>query len=454
MTENFKTPEDISSQGNSTNWEKIKYLFLTHEEQEEAEEEWIAWERGKKTLEKGKEFSPIDYPSDGQNWIQLASEMYEFDPKRFNEEIEIPDSIREEHFEVLNNWFADLNEIVEGERNIDEKNLFSLVYSFLGRAAPLKKLYPEEFAQNISMGDKLWEKIAEVLEKKRDWIPVFMRMYENALSIDEQKTAKYIPISESYWGKIIRAKDEDEWDLWKYAVAEKRIKPKGYPEITFPQEEWTEMRKHLTNILLQERINKDSFRYMSAFKSYRNKNCNLDALETINGLPSELKVIAEKFMYDEEFAFSPELALEQARAQETIENLSPELKAVAEEYHYLPPEMALEQAKAQEAINNLPPELKAVAENLYENFRGFLPIIALREAKAQETFNNLPPELKAVAKKWINPFPGFALQRIKEAIDNLPSELKAVAEKDMEVGDEKIPKEALKAVIKDLKMMR
>lgn len=268
MSKESKFYNDISSQVDSIGWGDI--TELPREEQEEYIDEWITWGRGKEHLETGKEYSPLDYTSDGIEWVQLASAMYEFDPKRFNEEIEIADSIWQEHFEVLNNWIESLDEKVEkGIRNArDEENVFSFVYSFLGYAASLKKLNPKKFEGEIAIKEKHWEMIAKTLEKKRGSIGHFVRMYENALNIDAQKTAECIPISKGYWQEIMEAKGEVEWTgvLLTLAIAQNRIKPNGYPDITFSQEQWEAMKEHLGACFLEGYADKDIFRYMDTLK--------------------------------------------------------------------------------------------------------------------------------------------------------------------------------------------
>ena len=165
---------------------------------------------------------------------------------------------------------------------------------------------------------------------------------------------------------------------------------------------------------------------------------------------------------------SEEEKLQDTKAQEEIDALSPTLKAIAEKYKHLGAYRALAEAEAQEEIDALPPELKAVADASLLHLN--CPSNALAQAEAREVIGRLSPERREVADFYLeqqNP-PTLALAnalqenafsqyktmsallntfkknqsvelqvrtnpeeqaKAQEEIDTLPPELKAVADK-------------------------
>lgn len=263
--------EKAGPQGHNSNQENLDYTTLSWEGEKAYIYENLLWQGGKSKLDNWEEYTPtISHPDNGYKLIELASEMYEFDPKRFNEDIEISDYVWQEYFEVLNNnKIRYLDKILEEKTNNEIER--EIVYSFLKAAAPLKKLNPRRFKKDVNMKEKHFGKVTEVVKKDCDYIQRFMRVYEYVLSIYEGKAKDHIQISENDWRKFMEAKENEKYkiDLWDYAIAQNRIKPKGYPDIIFSQEEWGEMKEHLADNIIHGYADKDIFRCIDTLKHYK-----------------------------------------------------------------------------------------------------------------------------------------------------------------------------------------
>lgn len=96
---------------------------------------------------------------------------------------------------------------------------------------------------------------------------------------------------------------------------------------------------------------------------------------------------------------SEEEIIQDRKAQEEIDILSPELKSIADTYKHLGAYHSLEQVKAQEEINNLPLEPKVVADKYLSHLN--CPSNALEQAKARKRIQILSPERKEIADSFL-----------------------------------------------------
>jgi len=166
-------------------------------------------------------------------FLSLASEMREFDPKRFDNEIEVSDEL----------W-QKLVGVVEYERNYPDY--------FLKTASALQSLNPERFERDVKIDDKYWDRISSEIEGERNYPKWFVRLYDMAQRLDKERVQKQVPIDEGYWDKI-----KLEVEKMGYcpecegmtAGAAQRVKPEGFPDITITKDKWEQIKKELEEMV-------------------------------------------------------------------------------------------------------------------------------------------------------------------------------------------------------------
>ncbi len=246
MTEKPQDINEIPSQEANT---------FTNEERETYICENINWNGGKELLNEYLDLTTrhVNYRGEKKtqydSWGSLALEMYKFDPKRFQEEVEVTDFMWKEFSEDINDKIRDLyspgsSQTYEYYTRFDIFDLSELI-------ALLKELDYERFTQSINMEHGHWNNIPRWVEEERDCIVHFLLRYNQALAIDEQKAREQVSINKYDWEKIIKEANEERQRggpyLWVFAVIGQKIKPEGLPDITVSQEEWDNQMEELKN---------------------------------------------------------------------------------------------------------------------------------------------------------------------------------------------------------------
>jgi hypothetical protein len=215
--------------------------------------ELINWE-ARHTLNEDLRLSEKDLWRIG-DWLQGASLIQKFDPEYFDKEFEITDSTREKLFKEANYRFENGYYSQWDPKEHSTKAFRLNPYGVWSFAASLKDLNSERFAQNVKIQEKHGDEVTEWLKRKINHGDVysFITVYEKVQTIDAQKIAEQVPISENLWDKIRNTMLEDPYlpDL----VIAQNIKPEGeeYPDITIPQKVWEKEIKYLKILLESQR---------------------------------------------------------------------------------------------------------------------------------------------------------------------------------------------------------
>ncbi len=206
----------------------------------------IHWEEGKEKLNEYSDFEEMD---DWDNWVELALEMYRYDPERFERDIQITDSMWQGFFTESKNRITDRKSRGFQTRGQHLYDILNLPASTKELADLLQELEPEKFIQNLEMTEKDWRYgvIEPIAIERQANLLLFILFYDMAHTIYPQKITKELPISEDDWEEI----REEIQKLGNIILATKaqNIKPEGFPDITFSQTQWEEEKSKMVNVI-------------------------------------------------------------------------------------------------------------------------------------------------------------------------------------------------------------